>query len=231
MGQGGTEVAREAADVVLADDDFATLVEALVEGRAFWRNIRRALALLLGGNLGELAVMAAGSAFAPAPALTTRLVLMMNLVTDVLPALAVAVQPPEHRDLSGLAREGTDALESPLRHEIVHRGVATALPALAGFAASLPSGAARAQSVAFASLVSTQLAQTVQAGWNEQRLNRDMIGAVGVSGAALAAAYLVPPFRNFLRLSPLGAAGAAWVAASMVGAVVIASGLDGRGRL
>ncbi len=54
MGRGGTEVARQAADVVLADDDFATLVEALVEGRSFWRNIRRALGLLLGGNLGGL---------------------------------------------------------------------------------------------------------------------------------------------------------------------------------
>ena len=58
MGKGGTDVARQAADVVLADDDFSTLVEALVEGRAFWQNIRRALGLLLGGNLGELGLIA-----------------------------------------------------------------------------------------------------------------------------------------------------------------------------
>src|ERR687890_446136 len=58
MGRAGTEVAREAADIVLADDDFSTLVETLVEGRSFWRNVRRALGLLLGGNLGELGLMA-----------------------------------------------------------------------------------------------------------------------------------------------------------------------------
>jgi cation-transporting ATPase I len=62
MGRGGTEVARQASDVVLADDDFSTLVETLVEGRSFWRNIRRALGLLLGGNLGELGLMVGASA-------------------------------------------------------------------------------------------------------------------------------------------------------------------------
>ena len=61
MGLRGTDVAREAADVVLADDDFATLVETLVEGRGFWHNIRRALGLLLGGNLGELLLMVSAS--------------------------------------------------------------------------------------------------------------------------------------------------------------------------
>ena len=57
MGQSGTEVAHQTADVVIADDDFSTLVEAFVEGRSFWRNIRRALGLLLGGNLGELGLV------------------------------------------------------------------------------------------------------------------------------------------------------------------------------
>src|SRR5437588_8773727 len=61
MGRGGTEVARQTADVVLADDDFSTLVEAFVEGRSFWRNIRRALGLLLGGNLGELGLVVGAS--------------------------------------------------------------------------------------------------------------------------------------------------------------------------
>lgn len=66
MGQGGTEVARQAADVVLADDRFSTLVETFVEGRGFWQNIRRALGLLLGGNLGELGLVAGAAALGQA---------------------------------------------------------------------------------------------------------------------------------------------------------------------
>ena len=58
MGRAGTEVARQASDVVLTDDDFATLVEALVEGRGCWRNMRNALALLLGGKVGEVGTCA-----------------------------------------------------------------------------------------------------------------------------------------------------------------------------
>ena len=61
MGKSGTEVARQAADVVLTEDDFAALVEALVEGRGFWRNMRNALALLLGGNAGELSLIVGAS--------------------------------------------------------------------------------------------------------------------------------------------------------------------------
>jgi hypothetical protein len=73
MGSGGTEVARQAADVVLADDDFSSLVEALVEGRAFWQNIRRALGLLLGGNLvGELGLIAGAGVLGRDAPLTTR---------------------------------------------------------------------------------------------------------------------------------------------------------------
>ena len=106
MGRRGTDVAREAADLVLADDDFSTLAEALVEGRAFWRNMRRAIGLLLGGNAGEVGLMMGAGIAGFATPLTTRQVLSVNLVTDVLPAPAVAVQEPEHRNLAGLRREG-----------------------------------------------------------------------------------------------------------------------------
>src|SRR5579875_2649392 len=138
MGRGGTDVAREAADLILADDDFATLVETFVEGRGFWHNIRRALALLLGGNLGELGLMVAAGVSGLASPLTTRQVLAVNLVTDVLPALSVAVQQPEHRDLAALSREGTAALDRPLRRGILNRGAATALPSFLAYALSFP---------------------------------------------------------------------------------------------
>ena len=228
MGRGGTEVARQAADVVLADDDFATLVEALVEGRSFWRNIRRALSLLLGGNLGELGLEVGASALGLAAALTTRQILAVNLITDVLPALAVALQPPEHRHLAALAREGTAALEAPLRRDAVRRGLSTAVPALASYLLMLRAGPlASARTVAFASIVATQLAQTLDVGRAEGGLSRAVLGAVAASAGLLVAALTVPPLRAFLGLAlppPLGWAliGAGALVAVLLGRLVAA---------
>jgi Ca2+-transporting ATPase len=97
MGKSGTDVAREAADMVLADDNFATIVEAVREGRAIYRNIQKSIFFLLSSNAGLcLAVFVTG--FLPpdrAPPLTALQILWINLVTNGLPALALGVDPPE----------------------------------------------------------------------------------------------------------------------------------------
>ncbi len=94
MGQAGTEVAREAADVVLADDNYASIVAAVREGRGIFDNIRKTLVYLLAGNTGELLLMLAASAVGlPLPLLPLHL-LWINLVTDGLPALALVMDPP-----------------------------------------------------------------------------------------------------------------------------------------
>ena len=226
MGRGGTEVARQTADVVLADDDFSTLVEALVEGRSFWRNIRRALGLLLGGNLGELGLEVGASVLGLASPLTTRQILAVNLVTDVLPALAVALQQPEHHDLGALSREGASALDKPLRNDILRRGTATAAPALAAYIFSLRSGGLpQARTVAFASIVATQLAQTLDAGRAEGGLSRSVLGAVAGSAGMLVAALAVRPLRGFFGLAVPGPLG--W---TLVGAGAFVAVLLGRVR-
>lgn len=208
MGQGGTEVARQTADVVLINDDFSSLVEALVEGRSFWRNIRRALGLLLGGNLGELGLVVGASLIGFGSPLTTSQILAMNAITDILPATAVALQQPEHRSLAGLHREGAVALDKPLRNDIIRRGLATSLPSLAAFCLMLASGAsAQARSVAYASVIATQLAQTLDSGRYEGGLTPTVLAAVLGSLAILAATFAIPIVRNFLSLvipSPFG---------------------------
>ena len=202
MGRGGTEVARQAADVVLADDDFATLVEALVEGRSFWRNIRRALGLLLGGNLGELGLVVGASVLGLASPLVTRQILAVNLITDALPALAVALQRPADRNLAGLAREGEGALDKPLRDDVLRRAVSTAAPALAAYLVALGTGGLpQARAVAFASIVTTQLAQTLDAGRTGDGLTRPVVAAVAASGTLLVAALTVPALRELLLLA------------------------------
>jgi len=105
MGLTGTEVTREASDMVLADDNFASIVAAIREGRGIFDNIRKTLVYLLSGNTGELAVMlVAALGGLPLPLLPLHL-LWINVVTDGLPALALVVDPPEE-----------DVLLRPPRH-------------------------------------------------------------------------------------------------------------------
>jgi calcium-translocating P-type ATPase len=226
MGRRGTEVARQAADVVLTDDNFSTLVEALVEGRSFWRNIRRALGLLLGGNLGELGMVAGASLLGTATPLLSRQILVVNMVTDIFPSLAVALQPPESRHLASLSREGTAALGAPLWREVRRRGLVTAVPSLAAFLLALRSGdLIKARSVAFAGLVSTELAQTLQLGRVESgHVTRAVTGAVAASFGVLALTFILPPLRGFLGLAVLDPA--QW---ALVGAAALVAGILGGG--
>ncbi|HYO71363.1 MAG TPA: cation transporting ATPase C-terminal domain-containing protein [Archangium sp.] len=105
MERTGTEVTREAADLVLTDDNFATLVTAIREGRAIYENIRKTLVYLLVGNVGELTLMLAASLVGlPLPLVPLQL-LWINLVTDSLLALALAlveVGPLTNRLLLGI---------------------------------------------------------------------------------------------------------------------------------
>jgi calcium-translocating P-type ATPase len=208
MGQSGTEVARQASDVVLTDDDFATLVEALVEGRGFWRNMRTALGLLLGGNAGELGVIVGATLMGFGPPLSTVQILLVNLITDALPALAVVLQRPHERVLAALAREGLSALDSGLRRDVLRRGLATSIPTLGSYLLMQAlAGPQQASAVAFGSVVATQLAQTLDAGRVQGFISRSVLQAVGASAVALGSAMTIPPLRDFLGLvtpSPLG---------------------------
>jgi cation-transporting P-type ATPase I len=207
MGAGSTEVARQTADVVITNDDFSTLVETFVEGRSFWRNIRRSLGLLLGGNLGELGLVVGASLLGLDTPLTTRQILAVNMITDILPALSVALQPPEHRNLANLSREGAAALDKPLRLDIIKRATISAIPSLATYLIMRRCGLPQARTAAFASIVATQLAQTLDVGRSEGHLTRSVSSAVAGSASVLLAALTVPPIRTFLNLatlSPLG---------------------------
>jgi cation-transporting ATPase I len=219
MGRSGTEVARQAADVVLEDDDFATLVEALVEGRGFWQNMRRGISLLVGGNLGELGLIVGSSLLGAGSPLSSRQILIVNLITDALPALAVVLQQPAHRNLAGLAREGVSALDASLRKDVLRRATATGASALGAYLLSRRSASlSEAGSVAFASIVATQLAQTLDAGRIEGTLSLTVAGAVAASAGVLGATILVPPVRRLLGLAVPGPFG--WI---LVGTAAAAS--------
>jgi calcium-translocating P-type ATPase len=222
MGRTGTEVARQASDLVLADDDFATLVEALVEGRGFWRNMRNALALLLGGNAGEVALGVGASLLGFGSPLNAAQILIVNMITDALPSLAVVLQRPHHRNLAGLAREGLSALDTGLRRDVFRRGVATGVPSLAAFLLMHGIGQpAQASSVAFTSVVATQLAQTVEVGQVEGTLSPQVFAAVAGSVAVLLSTVTFPPVRNVLGLQTPSTVGWGAIGAAAGAAVVI----------
>lgn len=91
MGRGGTDVARQAADLVLTDDNFATIANAIAQGRCIYENIRKAVVFLLSSNFGEILTMLLAVAFGLAAPLKSSHILWINLITDSLPALALGV--------------------------------------------------------------------------------------------------------------------------------------------
>lgn len=95
MGMNGTDVAREAADIVLTDDNFATIVSAVEQGRAIYRNIRKFMTYILASNVPEIVPFLAMVAFKIPPALTILQILAVDLGTDMVPALALGAEPPE----------------------------------------------------------------------------------------------------------------------------------------
>lgn len=211
MGESGTEVTKEAADIVLQQDHFGSIVEGVKEGRTIIGNIRKALGCLLTGNLAEIIVTSAAVMLGlPVPLIPVQ-ILLMNLLTDALPAIVLAVR--SGKDGSRSLPACTDIADRPLYRKVVTRGSLLGLGSLGLYAASLAMGTplAVAQSIAFATLVTGQLFQTFswrQEGegrshprsWGEDRL---LFGALGVSGAALLAALYVPSLSGFLHTAPL----------------------------
>jgi magnesium-transporting ATPase (P-type) len=153
--------------------------------------------------------------------LNARQILAMNAITDTLPALAVALQQPETRNLAGLSREGAAALDMPLRYDILRRAVTSAAPALAAYLILLSSGVPQARTAAYASIVATQLAQTLDVGRYEGGLTRSVFAAVACSAAILVATLTVPPLRTFLNLVALSPLGWGLIGAGALIAVVV----------
>jgi Ca2+-transporting ATPase len=223
MGNTGTDVARTVADVVLEEDNLETLVIAVSQGRTIYNNIRKSVHFLMATNLSEITVMSGAIALGLGQPLNPMQLLWINLVTDIFPALGLALEPPE-----------PDVLRQPPRdpHEpIVRRGdfrrIALESAVIsAGTLGAYGYGIARygigpqASAIAFMSLTTAQLLHAISTRsdhlsvFSKERLppNRFLAGAIGGS-LALQGATLLPGLRSLLGLGPLGAADAAVIAA------------------
>ncbi|MDP4503308.1 HAD-IC family P-type ATPase [Nonomuraea turcica] len=202
LGPQATPAARAAADIVVIDDRIETLIDAVVEGRAMWGSVRDSLSMLLGGNVGEIAFTLGSTLLTGRRALNTRQLLLVNLLTDMLPAMAVAVRPPRAAGPDRLLAEGPEAsLGAALTRDIYLRAATTAAAAsLAWILARMSGTRGRADTVGLIGLVGAQLVQTLMMG----RRNRLVLLASLSSLAALGAIVSVPGLSTFFGCRPIG---------------------------
>ena len=209
MGNGGTEVARSVADVVLRDDELQTMILAVSQGRAIYANIRKSIHYLVSSNLSEIGVTFMAVAGGLGQPLNTMQLLWINLLTDVLPALALSMDPPEP---DVLRRPPRDPHEAIIRRQDFARYGLEAAALTAGTLGAYGYGlmrhgpGANASTLAFMTLTLGQLlhARACRSDnlglFSHERLpeNRWLSGALLASGALQLATVLLPPLRGLL---------------------------------
>jgi len=233
MGKMGTDVAREAADMVLADDNFATIVAAIEEGRTVFANVKKFVHYLFSCNLSEILTMfVAIMVSLPVPLLPLQ-ILWLNLVTDVFPALALAGEPAEPGIMRRPPPEEARAQHPPVRfiRSIIIQGILLAAATLAAFGWVLGSSGdlQRARTVAFLTLGLAQLFHVFNSRFEvgsalRQGLfsNRAIWAALGLTIALQVAAVTLPIPQMILKtVSPSPTEWVVVLAASLSPALMI----------
>jgi cation-transporting ATPase I len=209
----GSDSAHATADVVLTDGRIGSLVDAIDEGRRLWRGVQAAVAGLLGGNAGEVIFSVIGTALSGNSPLNNRQLLLMNMLTDALPATAVAVSTPAGR----VQRVGQGIDKGKLMRAVAFRGAVTGAAATASWAmASVTGRPQRASTVALIALVSTELGQTLV----DSHAPLVLLTAAG-SFAVFAASISIPGVSQLLGCTPVGPLGWAQATGS-AGAAILA---------
>jgi cation-transporting ATPase I len=211
----GSAAARNAADIVLTDDDLTVLIDAIGEGRALWHSVADAIAILIGGNAGEVGFGLIGTLLSGRAPLSTRQMLMVNLFTDLFPSMAVAVTEKEGEADLAHVEEAAGVLGDPLLRQIRHRATTTCLGALTAWLIGrfTPGTARRSSTMALCGVVGTQLVQTLLDRRDSRLVQLTSLG----SAAALVAVVQTPVLSRAFGCTPLGPV--AW------GGVIAAIGL------
>ncbi|MEU1262234.1 cation-translocating P-type ATPase [Streptomyces cellulosae] len=201
----GSAAARNAADIVLTGGDLSVLVDAFAEGRALWRSVADAVSILIGGNAGEVGFSVLGTLLAGSSPLSTRQLLLVNLLTDMFPAMAVAVTPSNDPSTAAHAETGPlslDVLGTPLLRSIRRRGVTTCLGAVTAYLIGrfTPGTERRSTTMALCGVVGAQLVQTLS---GRRHSTLVWVTALG-SAAVLAALVQTPGVSHFFGCVPLG---------------------------
>ena len=210
MGITGTEVSKDAAAMILADDNFATIVNAVTNGRGVYENIKNVIGFLLSGNMaGIFCVLYASLMALPAPFAAVHL-LFINLLTDSLPAIAIGMEPAGS-DL--LNRKPRDPKEPLLSGDLVKRiglqGLLIAVPVMTAFYLGYQSGTAEAMTMAFATLTLARLFHGFNCREDRSILRMGISGnpaslaAFGVGVLLLLAVLLIPALHGLFLVADL----------------------------
>ncbi|MDE6036241.1 MAG: cation-translocating P-type ATPase [Ruminococcus sp.] len=206
MGVTGTDVTKQAADVILLDDNLATLVNAVEQGRCVYSNIRKFVRYLLSCNIGEVLTMFLGILMGMPIVLLPVQILLVNLVTDGLPAIALGLEPPEDDIMTKPPRKSTEGFFSDgLMGKIIFRGVFIGLSTLASFAVTMHTGGTieAGRTAGLITLVVSQLIHVFECKSETKSIfrikffnNIKLVLAVLVSVGALALAVMFPPLQT-----------------------------------
>ena len=214
MGLRGSEVAKEASDLILADDNFATIVAAIEEGRGIYSNIRKFILYMLSANWGEIAsVMVSALVGLPIP-FTPVQILWINLMTDGLPALALGVDPPDPELMKKPPRPRKESIYHGMARFIAVSTIVETFAWLMPFYLALRAGdpLGKARTLAFTEAVLFELLLSfncrsedkfVYSSLKELTANRKLLWAVVGSLLIQLAALHLPPLRYLLGTHPL----------------------------
>lgn len=216
MGLSGTEVAKGASDMVLTDDNFASIVAAIEQGRIIFENIRKSIIYLLSCNIGELMIFLVAILAKLGNPLVPVQILMINLVTDGLPALALGMDPSEEGIMDVPPRDTKEGiLSKPVAIRMLIIGISIVAATLWPYVTLLKSGASleMARTSAFAVLGLSELLRALssrserQPIWHAKpRENPQLLAAVAVSSLLLIVSIEVPWLAQFFDTVSLGAA-------------------------
>lgn len=205
MGIVGTEVAKDASDVILTDDNFATIVGAVEEGRRIYDNILKAIQFLLSANVGEVLLIFIASIFNIGNPLTPILILWINLVTDSLPALALSMDPAENDIMTRQPRDPRKGFFSRgMIWRIIYQGATIGLISLAAYMIGVRDGGQPlGQTMAFAVLGFSQFFHIRNLHSNRRSSfrtsifsNKPLLGAIFISALLLLAVLMIPAVRD-----------------------------------
>ena len=231
MGITGTDVSKEASAMILTDDNFASIVNAVEEGRGTYDNIRKYFGFLISGNIGEVLVIFLGIVFGLPLPLTATQILLINLVTDGLPAIALSADPFEPNAMSRKPRKQNEAIYKGLNAFIVYYPIALTTVALSVFSWFYfhKGNLLQAQTATFLTISMFELYQAfacrstiypaVKVGLFK---NKYLVSAVLGSFAIIAASIFIPSFGRFLDMVSIGFGEFIFiVVVSSVGAIII----------
>jgi len=229
MGKKGTDVSKEAADLVILDDDIETVLPAIYEARALYDNIKKFFTFLLSGNFEELLIIAAALILGLPQPFTTLQILWVNFVTDALPAFALAYDPPGKRVKQAPPRDLSSKMIKPIVLYAVFLGFVALIGEALLFLNYLPD-VVRARTMIFTGAVLFELVivfsiHTSLVFWKKIFSNKYLVGAFLISFALQLAVIYTPWLSNIMETVPLRVTDWVYIAVFLTSSLAVVEGV------